>query len=253
MRITVRYSARFQYAREASFSPHRVRLFPRHDLFINIERITFSTHASANVHYRHDLFDNLTATCAFPDSLDLLDFELEFDAVSPGMGSVSFSFRFPRLAICRSTIGRRRPRCWHPFGVRVSRRVALRGRWRRVRSGRRSTALVAMNSWLHENIGYERREEGDAFPPKAHSSGRQVPAGILPFCWQRFYARMAWPHDWRAVIYGRMNRRKRSRTRSKTRFTPGWRRILPGAGWIGLDPDQRNLLRASLSGDRRRP
>src|SRR5260221_13438684 len=79
VRITVRYSAGYQYAQKASFSPHRVRLFPRHDLFVHIERISFSTDASARVQYRHDLFDNAMAICLYPASLDRLDFELEFD------------------------------------------------------------------------------------------------------------------------------------------------------------------------------
>ncbi|MGB8467242.1 MAG: transglutaminase N-terminal domain-containing protein, partial [Terrimicrobiaceae bacterium] len=81
MRISVHYSAHYQYARKTSFSPHRVRLFPRNDLFLHIERIVFSTDASAGVQYRHDLFDNLIATCLYPESLDHLGFELEFDAV----------------------------------------------------------------------------------------------------------------------------------------------------------------------------
>ena len=81
MKINIRYSAHFQYAEKASFSPHRARLFPRRDLSTRIERIAFSTDPSADVQYSRDLFDNLTATCVYPGRLDQLDFDLEIDAV----------------------------------------------------------------------------------------------------------------------------------------------------------------------------
>ena len=90
MKINIRYSAHFQYAEKASFSPHRARLFPRRDLSTRIERIAFSTDPSADVQYSRDLFDNLTATCVYPGRLDQLDFDLEIDAVLQALNPFHF-------------------------------------------------------------------------------------------------------------------------------------------------------------------
>lgn len=234
MRISVRYTARFQYAHQASFSPHRVRLFPRHDLFINIERIAFSTHASANVQYRHDLFDNLTATCVYPHALDVLDFELEFDASLQAWDPFHFLLDSHAMRL--------------PFDYRPEESLVL-APFRRAQfkigalpaalapGSPRPTveAIVAMNSWLHENIAYERREEGDAFAPKVtlkRQMGSCRDFAVLLAEVLRVHglaARLASGYLWE-------DESRSGPEHAQNAFHAWVETYLPGAGWVGLDP-----------------
>jgi hypothetical protein len=234
VRISVRYSARFEYAQKASFSPHRVRLFPRHDLFINIERIAFSTDASANIQYRHDLFDNLTAMCVYPVWLDILCFDLEFEAGLQAWDPFHFLLDAHAMEL--------------PFEYRAE-EAAVLAPFRRFRfetgslpaslapGSPRPTveALVAMNSWLHENIKYERREEGDAFAPKdtlERQAGSCRDFAVLLAEVLRAHglaARLASGYLWEdGSVAGPEH--------AENAFHAWVETYLPGAGWIGLDP-----------------
>lgn len=234
MRITVRYSARYQYAQTASFSPHRVRLFPRHDLFVNIERIAFSTDASADVQYRHDLFDNVTATCLYPTALDHLDFELEFDAVFQAWDPFHFlldshAVRLPLdylpeeaavLAPFRQTSFKTGD-LPAPLGLSSPRPTV--------------EALVALNGWLHENIEYERREEGDPFAPgetlerqKGSCRDFAVLLADVLRC-HGLAARLASGYLWEDGSQSGLEH-------AENAFHAWVEAFLPGAGWIGLDP-----------------
>jgi transglutaminase-like putative cysteine protease len=234
VRITVRYLARYQYAQKASFSPHHVRLFPRHDLFVHIERISFSTDASADVQYRHDLFDNVTATCLYPASLDRLDFELEFDAVVRAWDPFNFLLDSHALRL--------------PFDY-LPEEAAVLAPFRRSRYGigdlpaplepasPRPTieAVVALNYWLHENIEYERREEGDPFAPKdtldrQKGSCRDF-AVLLTEVLRRhgLAARLASGYLWE-------DDSEHGPEHAANAFHAWVEAYLPGAGWVGLDP-----------------
>ena len=234
MRIAVRYSARYQYAQQASFSPHRVRTFPRHDLFVNIERIAFSTDASADVQYRRDLFDNLTATCLYPAALDHLDFELEFDAVFQAWDPFHFlldshALRLPFdylpeeatvLAPFRGT-GYSTGTLPAPLSLSSPRPTV--------------EALVAINSWLHENIGYERREEGDPLAPRdtlEREKGSCRDFAVLLAEVLRCHGlavRLASGYLWQ-------DSSQSSPEHAENAFHAWVETFLPGAGWIGLDP-----------------
>jgi transglutaminase-like putative cysteine protease len=235
VRISVSYSARFQYAQKASFSPHRVRLFPRHDLFISIERIAFSTDASANVQYRHDLFDNLTANCVYPESLDVLDFKLEFDASLQPWDPFHFLLDSHAVRL--------------PFDYRPDESAVLAPfRRRRFKTGAlpaalapgspRPTveALVAINNWLHENISYERREEGDAFPPKVtlkKQAGSCRDFAVL-------LAEVLRAHGLAVRLASGYLWEDESGTggpeHAENAFHAWVETYLPGAGWVGFDP-----------------
>jgi hypothetical protein len=234
VRITVRYSARYQYAQKASFSPHRVRLFPRHDLFVNIERVAFSTDASADVQYRHDLFDNVTATCLYPAALDHLDFELEFDAVLQArdpfhflLDSHALRLPFDYLPEEASVLAPFRHTSYKtgnlpaPLGPSSPRPTV--------------EALVAINGWLHENIAYERREEGDPFAPKEtleRQKGSCRDFAVLLAEVLRCHglaARLASGYLWEDGSQSGLEH-------AENAFHAWVETFLPGAGWIGLDP-----------------
>jgi transglutaminase-like putative cysteine protease len=234
VRISVRYSAQFEYAHDASFSPHRVRLFPRRDLFVNLERIAFSTHPSADVQYRHDLFDNLTATCVYPDPLDTLEFKLEFDASVQAWDPFKFLLDSHALKL--------------PFEYRPD-EAAVLAPFRRIRfktgglppaltpASPRSTveAIVGMNSWLHENIEYERREKGDALPPRTtlrRQKGSCRDFAILLAEVLKIHGlavRLASGYLWE-------DKSGSGPEFAQNAFHAWVETYLPGAGWIGLDP-----------------
>jgi hypothetical protein len=234
VRITIRYSARYQYAQTASLSPHRVRLFPRHDLFVNIERIAFRTDASADVQYRQDLFDNVTATCLYPASLDRLDFELELDAVVQERDPFHFLLDAHALRL--------------PFDY-LPEEAAVLAPFRRSRyrtgalpaplspASPRPTveAIVALNNWLHENIEYERREEGDPFAPKDtldRQKGSCRDFAVLLTEVLRCHglaARLASGYLWE-------DNSKNGPEHAENAFHAWVETYLPGAGWVGLDP-----------------
>ena len=234
MRISVRYSAQFEYAQSASFSPHRVRLFPRHLLSVNIERIAFSTHPSAEVQYRHDLFDNLTATCLYPDPLATLEFKLEFDASIHAWDPFKFLLDFHALKL--------------PFEYRPEEAAILAPfRRKRFKTGAlpapltptspRPTieAIVDMNSWLHENIEYERRETGDAFPPRTTLERRKGSCRDFAV----LLAEVLRTHGLAVRLASGYLWEDKSGTgleHAQNAFHAWVETYLPGAGWVGLDP-----------------
>jgi hypothetical protein len=234
VRISVRYSARFEYAQHASFSPHRVRLFPRHELFINIERIAFSTHASADIQYRHDLFDNVTAICVYPDPLDALEFKLECDASVQSWDPFKFLLDSHAVKL--------------PFEYRPEEAAVLAPfRRKRFRTGvlpaaltpaspRATTeAIVGINSWLHENIEYERRETGDAYPPRTtlerqKGSCRDFAVLLAEVLKTHGLAvRLASGYLWE-------DKSGIGPEHAQNAFHAWVETYLPGAGWVGLDP-----------------
>jgi transglutaminase-like putative cysteine protease len=234
VRISVCYSARFEYAQVASFSPHRVRLFPRNDLFINLERIAFSTHSSGDVQYRRDLFDNLTATCVYPEPLDVLEFKLEFDASVQEWDPFKFLLDSHALKL--------------PFEYRPD-EAAVLAPFRRNRFKLRALpaaltptsprptveAIVAMNSWLHDNIEYERREKGDAFAPRTTLERQKgscrdfavLLAEVLKI--HGLAVRLASGYLWE-------DKSGSGPEHAHNAFHAWVETYLPGAGWVGLDP-----------------
>jgi transglutaminase-like putative cysteine protease len=235
MRITVRYSASYQYAQKASFSPHRVRLFPRHDLFIHIERIAFFTDASADIQYRHDLFDNVTATCLYPDFLDRLDFELDFEAVLQEWDPFHFLLDSHALRLPFDYLPEEAA-VLLPFRRSRYKTGALPASLSPAQPQPTIEAIVALNSWLHENIEYERREEGDPFTPKETLERQKASCrdfAVLLTEVLRHHglaARLVSGYLWEDAS------KEHGPEHAENAFHAWVETYLPGAGWIGLDP-----------------
>ncbi|PAZ01825.1 MAG: hypothetical protein CAK85_01665 [Spartobacteria bacterium AMD-G5] len=79
MKLKIKKESLYNFAEPVSFSPHHVRIFPRVDLFVKLERVVFETAPGADVQYRQDLFDNLIAYCFYPKTALELPFRLELD------------------------------------------------------------------------------------------------------------------------------------------------------------------------------
>ncbi|HEX3446459.1 MAG TPA: transglutaminase N-terminal domain-containing protein, partial [Chthoniobacterales bacterium] len=56
---------RYRYEKPVSFSPHKIRLYPRTDPTVITHRLQTLTNIPSDVQYRRDLYDNLIANCYF--------------------------------------------------------------------------------------------------------------------------------------------------------------------------------------------
>ncbi len=233
MKLAIRYQATYAYEESASLSPHLARIFPRTDLFVKISRSEFSTHPTADVQWRRDLFDNLIAYCFFPEPVRDLPFSMELDLdvrernpfhflLDSGGLNVPCDYTPEERAILAAFL---EPACLldlpaplAPDGPRPS-----------------VQTLTTLCLWIHENLTYERREEGDPFAPEEtlrRGSGSCRDFGVLLAEVLRsngVAARLASGFVWEGD--------KAEEDRRAESAMHAWvEAYLPGAGWIGLDP-----------------
>jgi len=235
MKVAIRFDCTYQYEEKASFSPHFARIFPRRDLFMNIERVVFKTHDSSDVQYRQDLFDNVIAFCFYPELLDRLDFHLELDLTLAEKNPFHFlldahALRMPFDYL--PTEAEMLAPYLKPRGEIASLPAALSPK---TAPEPTIDVVVAMNSWMFKNIVYERRDEGEAFPPEhtlAQMRGSCRDYAVLFADVLRLNgvaARLAsgylWEDDSPDAVH-----------RAENAFHAWVEAYLPGAGWIGLDP-----------------
>jgi len=235
MKIAVRYQAIFQYAEPAGFSPHIARIFPRRDLTVQVDRSEFRTHASADVQLRQDLFDNLVAACFYPEPLERLEFHLDLDLTLAPRNPFHFLLETHAMEVPF----RYQPREAEVLAPFLAPRTADLS-WPealRAPSTPRPTVetLVALNSWLHENITYERREEGDPLPVEQtlrEGKGSCRDFSVLLAEVLRAHgvaARLVSGFLWEAGVA----EEERRADNALHAWVEGY---LPGAGWVGMDP-----------------
>lgn len=234
MKLKVDYFATYRYGEKASFSPHLARIFPRHDLFVRTEHVRFKTVAGADVQYRHDLFDNLVARCFFPEKTDRLDFRLTMDLLVEPRNAFHFLLDSRALQIPLSYLPEEKS-VLDAYLKTSKEKLKLPAPLGHNASGPTVETLVAMNAWLHENIAYERREEGEAWPAaktlrEQRGSCRDF---ALLFCEvlrrKGIAARQASGYLWE-------DDDPDSPRRAENALHAWIEAYLPGAGWTGLDP-----------------
>src|SRR5829696_1371082 len=76
MKLGLRYQTTYRYDEPVGFSPHDVRLFPRSDRFSRVRRLDFSATPKATIRYSRDVFENIVASCFFPERSKELTFRL---------------------------------------------------------------------------------------------------------------------------------------------------------------------------------
>lgn len=234
VKLGIRYQTTYSYDRAVSFSPHDVRLFPRHDRFSRVRRLDFETKPETNVRFARDVFDNTVASCFFADpsaelhlqlALDLeidekdpFHFILENSAVElpfdydPGIGAVLAPYRERRTPDVLNVPG------WIAPSTSKKRNTVA--------------ALADLNRLLHESIGYERREEGPARSPaetlRAGCGACRDIAVLL--------AELLREMGLAARLVSGYLRESDSETKRAEGSLHAWTEVfLPGAGWVGLD------------------
>jgi transglutaminase-like putative cysteine protease len=235
MNIAIRYEATYAYEESASFSPHLVRLFPKNDRSVRTDRALFETDDGADVQYRHDIFDNEIAKCFYPEKRASLNFRLELDLALTEKNPFHFLLESHALNLPFEYLPQEAA-VLAPYldpGIPLALPDALQP----FKTPRPTVeALVDMNSWIFENLGYMRREEGEAWAPAetlATGSGACRDFAVLlvdVFRKHGVAARLASGFLWEPPDVPKEDLRAESALHA-------WiEAYLPGAGWMGFDP-----------------
>ena len=94
------------------------------------------------------------------------------------------------------------------------------------------TVLVELNKWLHECVGYERRDEGPALPPaETLRLGRGACRDVA-----LLLAAVLRQHGLAARLTSGYLREAETESRRAEGSLHAWTEVyLPGAGWVGMD------------------
>jgi transglutaminase-like putative cysteine protease len=234
MKLGLRYQTTYRYDEAVGFSPHDVRLFPRSDRFSRVRRLDFTATPEATIRYSRDVFENIVASCFFPEKSKELEFRLsinlDLDEKDPfhfilERGAVEAPFEYE--AEVANILAPYRER-------RVKERLMVPGWEPPTNKKRRGTVqmLVELNKRLHECIGYERREEGAALSPMetlrlGRGACRDVAVLLAEILRQMGFA---------ARLTSGYLRESDSETKRAEGSLHAWTEVfLPGAGWIGMD------------------
>jgi len=233
MQLGLRYESVYRYEELVGFSPHEVRLFPRVDRFGRVRRFSFRVNGTAAIRYARDVFDNVVASCFFPERLQELRFDLEIDLELDEKDAFDFilesnavemplTYDAELAAILapylkRQTSGSLTIPGWTPPEVE---RVGT------------VTSLVSLNHTLRECIVYQRREEGAALTPEETLRlGRGACRDVAVLL-----AEVLRGAGLAARLVSGYLRETDPETRRAEGSLHAWTEVfLPGAGWVGMD------------------
>jgi len=234
MKLHIDYHARYCYEEPVSLSPHLVRIFPRRDQFLQVANLKFSSNESADIKFRRDLFDNEIAHCFYPDPIQDLDFYLQAELDITERNPFGFLLAGSALNIpvkysdlekeILAPYLRPHEACELPDPLRPA--------------GERPTVetLVNFNSWIYEQLGYERRDEGDPFLPsetlsRGQGSCRDFGVLLAEVLRQNGIAtRLASGFLWEGE-------KEEGKPKVAESAMHAWvESYLPGAGWLAMDP-----------------
>lgn len=232
MNLGIKYRAEYLYEAKVSLSPHIVRLFPRDALQARVRSFRFATNAGGSVNWRHDLFDNVVAQCFYPREDERLVYTLDAEIAVEERNPFGFLLD-TRAMQWPVDYNAHEQEILAPFlrAEQIESPAALRPM-----SGSETVgALVAMNQWIHANIAYERRDEGDPHPPaetlRLRRGACRDTALLLAVALraQGLAARLVSGYLWESVS-------DPSERRADGALHAWTEVFLPGAGWVGMDP-----------------
>jgi transglutaminase-like putative cysteine protease len=231
MKVGILYQTQYLYDEPVSFSSHLFRLFPKADRYTAVRQLAFQTNANAAVNYRRDLFDNEIASCFYPGKSALLSASLQIELDLTPRNAFGFLLDSHALDLPFAYNAREA----HALAPYVQEKPATPLSFWSPPAKPRPTveALVELNSALHDNLEYERREEGAAYAPEetlrlGRGSCRdfavllaEVARGL------GLAARLASGY---LCEFGDGEKRAEGALHAWTEI------YLPGAGWVGFDP-----------------
>ncbi len=235
MKLGIRYATTYRYQRAVRFSPHDVRLFPRDDRFVRTCSLDFETDPATAVRFQRDVFDNIVASCFFAKEAEALHLKLAaeielteknpFDFVLAREATeLPFTYEPEMIPVLAPYCQRQSPGNLNLAGWDSPQPGATRGT---------VSALVELTRIVHEQIGYERREEGSARGPAETLqmlSGACRDISVL-------LAELLRELGLAARLVSGYLREADDEMRYAEGALHAWTEVyLPGAGWIGLDP-----------------
>lgn len=239
MKLHLKYRAVYEYEEPVSLSPHAVRLFPRDALQARVGKMNFRTNEGAAVHWSRDIHDNMVASCFYPRETSSMEIELETDISTQERNP--FGFLLARRALRWPADYDTRERELLGRALVAGDAVVWPSALQPVAGTDTVEALVAMNNWIHSNIAYERREEGEAFTPEEtlrRGRGACRDTAVLlaaALRAQGWAARLVSGYLWESVTD--------PAERKADSALHAWTEVfLPGAGWVGLDPSNGVLV-----------
>jgi len=235
MRVQIENCMRYSYEKPVSFSPHRIRLYPRTDQAIVTHRVETLINVTADVQYRRDLFDNLVANCFFPQPAGMLEIRSRLEVelwpknpfhflLAPRATEIPFEYTAEEAKVLGPFLTVKPEEDFDPDDL-----------WRFGNKRDTVEALVDLAKVLHNEIAYEVREDGDA----------RLPARTLEL-------RSGACRD-TALLCATIMRKQGLAVRMVSGFLcdfqidvpdrrpdsalHAWIEVfLPGAGWVGIDP-----------------
>jgi transglutaminase-like putative cysteine protease len=234
VKLGLRYQTVYSYEEPVSFSPHDLRLFPRTERFSRVRRFELQANGGGSVRYGRDAFDNVVASCFFPERMDTLRFELDVDLELEEMDA--FDFILERGAAEMPFVyAPELEAVLAPYRTRqTSDELAVPG-WTAPTAGAAVgtvSSLIALNQALHACIGYERREEGAAYcPAETLRLGRGACRDVSVLL-----AEILRDAGLAARLVSGYLREADAPSRRAEGSLHAWTEVfLPGAGWIGMD------------------
>jgi transglutaminase-like putative cysteine protease len=232
MLLRIDYKASYAYETQVSLSPHVIRVFPRRDMFVRVQDLSFDCGGGADIQFRRDLFDNETAYCFFPTDTYAFDITLRATLDVTPRNALHFLLDNHGTHI--------------PPAYSDNERVQLQTYMQSDSSfplpaplapeGSRPTVetLMTMVRWMNDYLDYERRDEGPPLEPgvlleKQKGTCRDYTALLLEALRQNgVAARLVSGYLWKGLT---------PNGREGDDDLHAWvEAYLPGAGWIGLDP-----------------
>jgi len=231
LKVGIHYQTQYAYAEPVSFSRHLFRLFPKSDRYLSVRRLAFQTNADATVNYRRDLFDNEVASCFYPEKSALLQAGLEIELeltprnafgflLDPHAFDVPFAYT-AQEAHALAPYLQAGPAPVLPFWQAPARPQPT------------IETLVALNEALHDNLAYERRDEGAAYSPEEtlrYGRGSCRDFSVLLAEVARGLGLAARLASGYLCEFGEAEKRAEGALHAWTEL------YLPGAGWVGFDP-----------------
>lgn len=231
MKVQINYQTQYAYAEPVTFSLHTFRIFPKPERHLRVLGSSFRTNADAVVNYRRDLFDNEFASCFYPEKSALLQAAFEVELAVDERNAFGFLVSSHALDW---------PFQYHPAEARMlspylagAEQIELPFWKRPGRSQPTVEMLVELNDAIHQNLEYERRDEGEPHSPEEllqRGAGACRDFAVLLAGTLRgmgIASRLASGYlcefgDGEKVAEGSLHA-----------WTEAY---LPGAGWLGMDP-----------------
>ncbi len=233
MKLKITKETLYTYEDLVSLSPHTLRIYPRVDLHFKVDQFHLQSNSDAQIQYRRDLHDNLVAYCFYPNTSNRLGFRttielsvkeknpFQFLLDSHGL-KIPCHYKDEELAVLAPYITMaEKAKLPSPLAPTIPRPTV--------------ETLVNINSWIFENIAYERRESSHRHTAaeilkRGSGSCRDFSTLLAETLRQNGLAtRLASGFVWE----GDKPKEEKKASSSMHAWVETY---LPGAGWIGMDP-----------------